>query len=574
MKPNKIYRNALVAMAVAGVSVFTACSDWDDHYDTFTSDATKTAWQNIQDDPMLSDFASLVQKAGYDGLLNGSQTVTVFAPVNGTFNKDSIDTLSNARLVSEFVLNHIARNNYPASGAVNENIFLINKKMKEFQGVDAASYTFGGIQVMRANQACSNGVIHELSGSLDYSANIYESLNPNRINDIDSFCAYYHKYDSRRLDQSSSVIGPIVDGRQTYLDSVFYESNSLFYLGLINREDSNYTMVVPTNKAMEGYKAMAAKYYNYYTGRSIAFNARTDEAKDTTYMYDVDYLRDSLITRTVTNGLIFNNNSYGLRGNRALRNFTGGTLDCDSIVSTQYTYNHLYKDDANELFRDGQYHKMSNGALWTVDSLRIRPWNSFAKVIRIEGESGNCVVSSEFTKSTNRVYSWERNTNVPGSLSGSAYVSVSSSDANPEAFFYLPNVLSTTYNIYAVFVPMNIADSTIADSTCLPSNVRVQLYYNQANGQLARRAQNFGTINNNGHVIDTVKVGEFTFPICYEGLSGAYPVLQMTSQVSPRDNGTRYDRTLRIDCILLVPKELDDYKAAHPDYKYYDGTFF
>ena len=27
---------------------------------------------------------------------------------------------------------------------------------------------------------------------------------------------------------------------------------------------------------------------------------------------------------------------------------------------------------------------------------------------------------------------------------------------------------------------------------------------------------------------------------------------------------------MRIDCILLIPKELDTYRTAHPGYKYFD----
>lgn len=33
-----------------------------------------------------------------------------------------------------------------------------------------------------------------------------------------------------------------------------------------------------------------------------------------------------------------------------------------------------------------------------------------------------------------------------------------------------------------------------------------------------------------------------------------------------------FDRTLRIDYIYLIPKELDDYIQQHPDYKWEDES--
>lgn len=573
----------MVVMALAAGAVTTACSDWDDHYDSFTSDATATIWQNIQADENLSEFADLVAKAGYADLLNGTQTITVWAPQNGTFDHDSVAALNSSLLISEFVENHIARNNYQASGAINENIFMLNKKMMTFTG--AGSYTMGGDTIVNANLASTNGTLHVLKGLLPFRSNIYESLN-NRVYPIDSLADYYHLYDVTALDETNSVPGPTVDGQLTYLDSVIVESNSLFYRfgsDYLNAEDSSYTMIVPTNRAWEGYKAMAAPYYNYLP--KVEFDDRSDNDNDTVYTYNNAYLRDSMITRAVINSLVFNNNVYGDGGNHMLKTYQGGTLNVDSIVPTSRVGRTLYKDDATELFKGAVRVDKSNGAMWVTadDSLHQRPWNTFAPVIKVEGESSYCIVSSEFSKQSHSVTTATRNPNVKGSLSGGSYVAVAG-DANPTVTFYLPNVLSTEYNIYAVFVPENIDDTSLADSLCLPNHVQASLYYNvDGTGSKARRPQSLGLHGNdtkdggNGGVmvnaIDTVKLGTFKFPIAYEGLDGVYPSLSLQSRVTASQNGKVYDRTIRIDCILLVPKELDDYIEAHPGYKYdYDNN--
>lgn len=71
-------------------------------------------------------------------------------------------------------------------------------------------------------------------------------------------------------------------------------------------------------------------------------------------------------------------------------------------------------------------------------------------------------------------------------------------------------------------------------------------------------------------------IGNVTFPIAYVGTGSSqqeyYPYLRVRSNVT-NALSSQYDRTLRIDKIILRPRELDDYLKAHPDYKYDDGTY-
>ena len=94
MKRNMIFKNMLVAVAfLATGALFTACSDWDDHYDAgkaVEGTATSTIWENISSNVNLSQFADLIRKTGYDDVLNTSQTFTVWAPLNGTFDYDDL----------------------------------------------------------------------------------------------------------------------------------------------------------------------------------------------------------------------------------------------------------------------------------------------------------------------------------------------------------------------------------------------------------------------------------------------------------------------------------------------------
>jgi hypothetical protein len=78
--------------------------------------------------------------------------------------------------------------------------------------------------------------------------------------------------------------------------------------------------------------------------------------------------------------------------------------------------------------------------------------------------------------------------------------------------------------------------------------------------------------SNDSTKIDTVYLGDFTFPVAYVGTGPYYPYLRVNSAVTSRER-TLYDRNLRIDCIILRPKELDDYLKEHPEYQYDRGIY-
>ena len=97
------------AFFVLHSSFFISCSDWDDHYEadnSILSSQQATLWENIRSNGNLSEFASLLQKAGYDEVLNASQTYTIWAPANGSFDYNVLNGYSKERLQKEFVQNN------------------------------------------------------------------------------------------------------------------------------------------------------------------------------------------------------------------------------------------------------------------------------------------------------------------------------------------------------------------------------------------------------------------------------------------------------------------------------------
>ena len=570
-------KKIIFSQGIVSLIFLVACSEWDDHYESDSSilnSQQATLWENIQANENLSQFASLLKKTGFDILLDASQTYTVWAPLNGSFDYETMSSLGNERLQKEFVENHIARNNYPASGPVDERIFTLNEKLMRFSG--SGNYIMQGIDVDHANLASSNGVIHTLKGKIPFMQNIYQSLNANDY-PIDSVAAYFHSYDVKKLNERKSVQGPTLNGEITYLDSIFDEHNDLFtrYLAYINREDSNYSMIVPTNEAWRKAKEEVSKYFNFLPSFEFMENTSADQAKKVRInIKDVAYLKDSVVNMVLMSDLFYNNNLYDNKKLGSLK--TGQTLKCDSLYGT--TGSKIFAEDAARLFENVQRIEKSNGCVWITDSLRMRSWTTWNPEIIVQAENTNMLASTvSVADQPDRTYivSGTQNPEVSGHVSNNTFITVQpiSASTNPGVVFYLPDVRSTTYSIYMVMVPANIVNANV--DKLLPNRFKVTMGYADEKGNNDDKNNKWvaeSTFTTDSSKIDTLYLGDFTFPMAYAGTGNYYPYLRVNSAVTSRERAN-YDRTLRIDCIILRPKELDNYLKEHPDYKYDNGDY-
>ena len=579
MKSNIIYNTAKVVMVALSLGAMTtACSDWDDHYDansSFEGSATATLWQNISANENLSEFAALAKKAGYDKVLDASQTYTVWAPVNGSFNYEELNNMDVETLKKQFLQNHISHFNYPASGSLDEKVFMINEKMNTFKG--NGTYEMSNVNVSQPNIKNSNGTLHILDGKLNFAFNIFETLS-DKSYPIDSISNYFAKYDKKELDVDNSVKGPVVDGQITYLDSVMTEYNSMSNTigALINVEDSNYTMILPTNEAWAQKKQMVDEFINYlpsyvyYENFPSSITSVVDSI-NIPRREEIDnvYLADSLSHLYLVRDLAFNNNLYDNSKLKTLQ--PGEDLKVDSLVST--SGKRFFGDDINDLFKNAQRVDRSNGAVWFTNSLGYKPW-SFRMPVKIDAEYGNYRANT-FNGITTSVFlnAANKNPEVPGSLSyGYLEVAPSTSTANVEVDYYLPQIHKGKYVMYLCVVPSHINKNTFNPSM-KPNRLQVSVGYYEASGTGAALYGRYAektlarNLSNDPTKIDTLKIGEIDFPTSTAGLTNAFPYVRIQNRITT-SIADRYDRTLRIDYILLIPSELDEYLKEHPDYKY------
>ena len=249
----------LLLLSFSPLLLFVSCSDWDDHYENLASQAGNdlTLWQTIQQHPELSDFRDVLSQTkvfkyhkvtdvSYADLLDGTQTFTVLAPVNGSFNKDSVLSLlstnrGDSMVVRSFIGNHLSYNQV-ANVEKPTEFFLLNSKRATIGSNEVL-----GVPLQNSNIRAKGGILHILQSTLPYRYNIYEVLlNDPRYSDIGKEIS---SYDRDEFSPTQSVEGGMVDGEQIYVDSVFNERNKILEnVGLINAEDSTFLMVVPTNE--------------------------------------------------------------------------------------------------------------------------------------------------------------------------------------------------------------------------------------------------------------------------------------------------------------------------------------
>ena len=573
-------------------SALFSCSDFDD-YNKEVSDATATGnltlWENIQQNTQLSDFKELVSRAGFDDKLNTSHYYTVWAPVNGSYDAAVLRKLGNEALLKQFVLNHVADYGHNASGTINERVHTLNGKSYDFTG--STTYTFDDIAVSQANLPSNNGVMHLLDGMAQYYANMYEYVTDSSLSvgkGIDSLIHHFKRYEVIRLDEQNSVVGPIVDGVQTYIDSVLIVENVLLGRdGLraeLDEEDSTYTMLLPTNKAWVNTYNRIRPYYNYLPTTKaqgyITQNNKTERTGLVSVDIDAEQMKDSLTKRMLTQNLVFsNNNGY----NQWLNGNAHPAYGSDTLFTT--TRNKL-SNPKDILGQAKEKVKMSNGIGYLTDSLAIYSWESYAPEITVwprmansrahvvngNGHSVHVINPAAWTGELfqqNPYYYWLEPTG-PYAI--------------PELRLYLDNVLSATYELYCVFYPNIVTtDSSVVRQ---PNRVSFTLSYCDADGSMkdyvfenqnadsvasfkerfpsaAEKPDYYNAYENDPTKVDTLHIGQFTFPVCYYGLSTdndrISPNLKITTPFNAFDRElmAAYARDLRIVAIILKPVEMD-----------------
>lgn len=514
-------------------ATFTACSEWDDHYDNLQEQtgSNQTLWQTLQQRSELSDFCEVLKNTmvykhhrktsvSYADLLNGAQTFTVFAPVNGTFNKDSVLSLlatnrGDSMVVRSFVGNHMSYNLATNVSRPTE-FFLLNTKRATI-GNDLAL----DVPIKESNIKADGGILHVMQRTLPYRHNLYEiMLNDPRYSLIgEQLSSYEHD----EFNPAQSVEGGMVDGEQIYVDSVFIERNRLLdQIGKLADEDSSYIFVVPTANEWQRVWDEAMSYFRYDS---------TVENGDSLQRFWANHalLNDAVFSRTIQSS------------------------PTDSLITYQYDRRYPQYHVFHKPFEQGGIlygatpTEYSNGTLYTTAQWPYTPQTSYQRELKAEGERTGLILENTVCTYTTRVHAAD-------SVSENEYLVITpeKNTSNWSMTFKLENTLAGTYDICAVILPANIYNP---NATLKPCMFNAEINYVDENGVAHTFDCGKVKFTNDPTRTDTVVLAEnFVFPVCNYNQTNMKFSVRLKCNILARDN-SKYSREMFLDCIYLRPKK-------------------
>lgn len=589
MKKYLFISTAVLLLALQTSMTFISCDD--DHY---TVDPTvkgkESLWKTISSEPDLSQFASLLERVYYSksednattqtyaDLLSHNQTFTIWAPKNDTFDYDYWNALIESgnrkdafEVERKLICNCITRYSHVLNGGKVEDITLFNSKTAVF---DCGKKTFNGVDIVEYNIGATNGIIHVTDGTPDYLLNVYEFINENE--NLTKLSTFLKKYEKTEFDQNASTQGPTIDGEITWVDSITYQTNTYFYYNYlnayINREDSNYVMVMPTDEVWDNEYDRMKTYFNYIPTYiqnvvTVAPDGSTSTETNTTRFseLELDSITDFRTNDAIARNLCFNANfQFGhTHTEMATENV------CDSIESTSGIV--FYDPKSAALFDHAEPVMLSNGYAYVVDHFNYRLEDTWLKKRVIEAERvyesySDCTIETynlnDIGDPWNYVESYDPGLKTDTLLEGRAVKIVPRrTTANPSILFRLQNTLSCKYDIIAVMV-YNVVNAK-------PYQLRAYVNYHQGKDGKQKRVQ-LTPFNDEKyfytkepHVDDSGKLQfcdslllakDYEFPVSYYGLNDAYLTLEIQSYIQSSQRAY-YTNEVIIDKIILVPKE-------------------
>ena len=521
----------------------TSCSDWNDHYEPaleYGGDAT--LWEQMKANPQLSDFCEVLDKThifrmhrktevSYAQLLNSGQAFTVIAPVNGTFNKDSllrlVETAQGDSVVEKsFVFNHLSRMATSVT-PVPRMLHLMNGKYAVI-----AATEIQGVPVVTANQRARNGVVHVTSHALPYAPNLYEALcdDPH----VSAIGATLRQYEWDEFDPDASVSSGIIEGVPVYIDSVVYEHNRMLdAVGLIHSEDSTYWVVAPSNEGWQKVWDTTSQFF----------------------VFDQSYQKADSLQRYWTMRALFDDAVFNMTDQK--------TVD-DSLLSVPYlnwrkgyvagkpVYHVFRKPFApGGILYGAQKQECSNGILYKTQEWPFTPEQTFFKEIWTEGETTWLITEEKSCR-------YSGINLVADSISENRFLQIlaTSGTANWELTYRLDDVLSGAYDICAIILPQTVINP---DATNLrPCKFKAVVNFVDEDGKDQTYDCENTQFQSNPERVDTIVLAEaFRFPATNYGQTTNKISLTLKCSITARET-SRFSREMLLDCIYLRPRKIEN----------------
>ena len=557
---NTIFKHKILAGAMLFGALFLASSCDESEGLKVTPEvpyADKTMFEVISSDAELTDFMAVLNACGAhcaDSLFNKSRVYTLWAPVNGTFNKDSliaeVEAGERDNVFERFVQAHVSNHLRAANGKLDADnkILLLNDKVTVFTGDHVNGYTFDGKEISEANIRVWNGVLHKIAAPAEYKYNIWEYLRSDAR--VDSVANFLYSFDVTEFSESQSIIGPIKDGQQTYLDSVFVTNNKFLRawegVGTLNNEDSVYTVYVPTNEVWDEMLKVSDKHFNYNL-KITNPTSLTAEKRDS--------MRHSKARLNLIKFMTYSNYEQ-----RYVEN-------ADSIMPA---WQGSFKNGRPEFLKaDVEKNvifskELSNGTFKIVDKSPYSMFDLWHDTIKLEAEDENMRTylagGVGYIQSASKTQINKDSAFLDAKISGNRYFEAYSDKAASTVRYKIPDLLSASYNVALVVVPKNITNADVAPEDLKPHEMQIKI--TQATGSNTVTLANHKDVHNDPTRLDTVFLTEkdgsrsvVTVPYCEYYKTNKEADYGVLIEVKSDGSTKTYDRSIRLDAILFIPVE-------------------
>ena len=303
-------------------------------------------------------------------------------------------------------------------------------------------------------------------------------------------------------------------------------------------------MIAPTNEAWRTIYNKALTYYTFANNNPKG-----------------DSLQVLLAKSAICNNLVYSKTINHMKQDTDIR-------DLDSLISNYRQHRRIFYEEQMEQIFEGykEKYELSNGDLIVVDKYGFDPRKCWHDTIKIEGENSMYIegATCNFEYGSISKDSIEKYKLISRGSWGK--YAPTTTTGNPKLTIKLPKVLSAPYLIKCVFVPANYADKSVTDLK--PNKFTAQLKYVDLNGK--SQTLSLGSkLTNDPTRIDTmtlvpnakdITTEYFRFPVNEveeNNLELINAQLIITSALTSRDKD--FDRTIRLDCVMLVPIDEETY---------------
>lgn len=252
------YRNKYILLVLFTALILTACKkQWDQRNKITDQKLNTTLMEQIKANNNLSTFASYLTKVGYDKLLTGTKTYTVWAPTNDALQGVTFSTDS---AMKAFVNNHIANQTYLTSNiGLSTRVHALNGKNLTFTPT-----TIEDANIITADIYVNNGALNIIDKPLTPKLNISEYVRS--LTDIGvAQSKYVISQDTSYIDTANAVVTGIdpVTGKPILQEGTGVVKLNKYFTkaGSLDQEDSTYTYFVLTDNAFNSEISKVTPYF-------------------------------------------------------------------------------------------------------------------------------------------------------------------------------------------------------------------------------------------------------------------------------------------------------------------------